>query len=153
MSGPLKIAVAGLGTVANRHPQGAGDPRRSLERLSGRPIVVSAVSARARDKKRPVAVDGFAWYDDAAAMAAEADAEVVVELIGGSDGIAKQVCEAAIANRRHVVTANKALIAEHGTAPRPAPPRRPASACPTRRRWPAAFPSSRPCAKVWRRTA
>ena len=116
MSGPLKIAVAGLGTVGIGTLKVLETHARSLERLSGRPIVVSAISARARDKKRPVAVDGFAWYDDAAAMAAEADAEVVVELIGGSDGIAKQVCEAAIANRRHVVTANKALIAEHGTA-------------------------------------
>ncbi len=116
MSGPLKIAVAGLGTVGVGALKVLETHARSLEQSSGRPIVVSAVSARARDKKRPAAVDGFAWYDDAATMAAEADAEVVVELIGGSDGIAKQVCEAAIAAGRHVVTANKALIAEHGTA-------------------------------------
>ncbi len=116
MSGPLKIAVAGLGTVGVGALKVLETHARSLEQSSGRPIVVSAVSACARDKKRPVAVDGFAWYDDAATMAAEADAEVVVELIGGSDGIAKQVCEAAIAAGRHVVTANKALIAEHGTA-------------------------------------
>ena len=116
MSGPLKIAVAGLGTVGVGTLKVLETHARSLERLSGRPIVVSAVSARTQDKSRPMEVDGFAWYDDAAVMAAEADAEVVVELIGGSDGIAKQVCEAAIAAGRHVVTANKALIAEHGTA-------------------------------------
>jgi homoserine dehydrogenase len=116
VSGPLKIAVAGLGTVGVGTLKVLEAHARSLERLSGRPFVVSAVSARARAKRRPVDVDGFAWYDDAAIMAAEADAEVVVELIGGSDGIAKEVCEAAIAAGRHVVTANKALIAEHGTA-------------------------------------
>jgi homoserine dehydrogenase len=56
----------------------------------------------------------MAWFDDSAAMAREADADVVCELIGGSDGIAKDTCEAAIAAGRHVVTANKALIAMHG---------------------------------------
>ena len=116
MSGPLKIAVAGLGTVGIGTLKVLEAHARSLERLSGRPIVVSAVSARERAKDRPIDVGGFAWYDDAAAMAAEADAEVVVELIGGADGIAKQVCETAIGVGRHVVTANKALIAEHGTA-------------------------------------
>ncbi|MDP6787859.1 MAG: homoserine dehydrogenase [Rhodospirillales bacterium] len=116
MSRPLKIAVAGLGTVGVGTLKVLETHARSLERRSGRPIAVSAVSARERDKKRPVSTDGLAWYDDAAVMAAEADAEVVVELIGGPDGIAKQVCEAAIAAGRHVVTANKALIAEHGTA-------------------------------------
>ena len=116
MSGPLKIAVAGLGTVGVGTLKVLEAHARSLERLSGRPLVVSAVSARERNKNRPFNVDGFTWYDDAAAMAAEADAEVVIELIGGSDGIAKQICEAAIAAGRHVVTANKALIAEHGTA-------------------------------------
>ena len=116
MSGPLKIAVAGLGTVGIGTLKVLEAHARSLERLSGRPIVVSAVSARERAKDRPIDVGGFAWYDDAAAMAAEADAEVVVELIGGADGIAKQVCETAIGAGRHVVTANKALIAEHGTA-------------------------------------
>jgi homoserine dehydrogenase len=49
-------------------------------------------------------------------MAADADVDVVVELIGGEDGIAKSLCEAAIANGKHVVTANKALLAHHGTA-------------------------------------
>jgi homoserine dehydrogenase len=57
----------------------------------------------------------MAWFDDPVVMAAEADADVVVELIGGADGIAKRICETAIANARHVVTANKALLAHHGT--------------------------------------
>lgn len=114
MSAPLKIAIAGLGTV------GAGTLRLLraqadlLEARCGRPLVVTAVSARRRRRERGVALDGLAWFDDAVAMAAEADADVVVELIGGADGIALRVCEAAIARGRHVVTANKALIAHHG---------------------------------------
>ena len=65
-------------------------------------------------KNRGLDLGSMAWFDDSAAMAREADADVVCELIGGSDGIAKDTCEAAIAAGRHVVTANKALIAMHG---------------------------------------
>ena len=115
MNEPLNIAVAGLGTV------GAGLLallERNGELLAlrcGRPIAVTAVSARDRTKDRGVDLSGLDWYDDAVAMAREARADVVVELIGGADGVAKATCEAAIAAGRHVVTANKALIAHHGT--------------------------------------
>lgn len=116
MSPPLKIAVAGLGTVGagvltllNRHAE-------LIERRCGRRIVVAAVSARDRRRDRGVDVSGMRWYDDAAAMASEAEAEAVVELIGGADGVAREVCEKAIARGRHLVTANKALLAIHGAA-------------------------------------
>ncbi len=116
MSAPLKIAVAGLGTVGagvltllNRHAE-------LIERRCGRRIVVAAVSARDRRRDRGVDVSGMRWYDDAAAMAAEAEAEAVVELIGGADGVAREVCERTIASGRHLVTANKALLATHGAA-------------------------------------
>ena len=116
MNTPLHIAVAGLGTV------GAGTLKllqthgEMLRQRCGRPIVVSAVSARDQGRDRGVDLDGMEWHDDAAAMAAQSGAEVVVELIGGADGVAKAVCEAAIASGKHVVTANKALLAHHGTA-------------------------------------
>lgn len=116
MNTPLHIAVAGLGTV------GAGTLKllqthgEMLRQRCGRPIVVAAVSARDKGRDRGVDLDGIKWHDDAAAMAAQSGAEVVVELIGGADGVAKAVCEAAIASGKHVVTANKALLAHHGTA-------------------------------------
>ncbi len=116
MNTPLHIAVAGLGTV------GAGTLKllqthgEMLRQRCGRPIVVSAVSARDKGRDRGVDLGGMEWHDDAAAMAARSGAEVVVELIGGADGVAKAVCEAAIASGKHVVTANKALLAHHGTA-------------------------------------
>ena len=116
MNTPLHIAVAGLGTV------GAGTLKllqthgEMLRQRCGRPIVVAAVSARDKGRDRGVDLGGIEWYDDAAAMAAGSGVEVVVELIGGADGVAKAVCEAAIASGKHVVTANKALLAHHGTA-------------------------------------
>ena len=116
MNDLLKIAVAGLGTVGIGTLKLLTRHGALLERRCGRPIVVAAVSARHRDRDRGVPLDDYAWYDDPVAMAADADTEVVVELIGGADGVAKDVSEAAIAAGRHVVTANKALLAHHGTA-------------------------------------
>jgi homoserine dehydrogenase len=115
VSKPLKVGIAGLGTV------GAGTVRlletqsALLAARAGREIKVTAVAARARGKDRGVKLDSYAWHDDARALAGLDDVDVVVELIGGADGIAKDLVEAAIANGKHVVTANKALIARHGT--------------------------------------
>ena len=114
MTAPLKVAIAGLGTV------GAGTltllqfQADLIAARAGRPITVVAVSARDRRRHREVVLDGLRWYDDAAQMAAEADIDVVVEAIGGAEGIALAVCRAAIAGGRHLVTANKALLALSG---------------------------------------
>ena len=116
MNTPLHIAVAGLGTVGAGTLELLQTHGEMLRQRCGRPIVVAAVSARDKGRDRGVDLDGMEWHDDAAAMAAQSGAEVVVELIGGADGVAKAVCEAAIASGKHVVTANKALLAHHGTA-------------------------------------
>jgi homoserine dehydrogenase len=116
VSKPLKIAIAGLGTVGAGLLKLLAENGPLLEKRCGRPIVVTTVSARDRKKDRGVALDKLAWFDDPAELAAKADADVVVELIGGSDGAAKKTIETAIGAGRHVVTANKALLAIHGTA-------------------------------------
>lgn len=112
----ISIAVAGLGTV------GAGALRLLQENAEiitarcGRRVKVAAVSARDRARDRGCDLADMAWYDDPVRMAREADAEVVVELIGGSEGPARATVEAALSAGRHVVTANKALLAHHGQA-------------------------------------
>ncbi len=115
MTDPLKIAVAGLGTVGAGVCKLLAAKAGLIEQRCGRPIVVTAASARDRSRDRGVDLSSVRWFDDAAAMAAEADADVVVELIGGAEGVARRAVEAALARGRHVVTANKALIAHHGT--------------------------------------
>jgi len=114
VTAPLKVALAGLGVVGAETFRLIAAQSELLRQRSGRPIQVTAVSAHDRMKNRGLDLSSMAWFDDSAAMAREADADVVCELIGGSDGIAKDTCEAAIAAGRHVVTANKALIAMHG---------------------------------------
>lgn len=115
MSEPLRIAIAGLGTVGAGTINLLTQHRTALRQSCGRELVVTAVSARNRGRARDCDIDGYQWWDDAVAMARGADADVVVELVGGEDGPAKAICETALAAGRHVVTANKALVAHHGT--------------------------------------
>jgi homoserine dehydrogenase len=112
MTGTLRLGVAGLGTV------GAG----VLTFLQGSPafapggarVEVTAVSARSRNRPRPVDISAMAWFDDPVELARSPDIDVFVELIGGSDGPAKVAVETALKLGKPVVTANKALVAEHG---------------------------------------
>ncbi|RXZ64846.1 homoserine dehydrogenase [Pelagerythrobacter rhizovicinus] len=114
MAEPLRIALAGLGTV------GAGVIRlletnaALLRARSGRELEIVAVSARERHKDRGVDLSPFAWVDDMAELAARDDVDVVVELVGGSDGPALALARRAIGSGKALVTANKAMVAHHG---------------------------------------
>jgi homoserine dehydrogenase len=111
----LRVGVAGLGTV------GAGVVRLLAANFSviaaraGREIVVTAVSARDASRDRGVSLAGVKWHADPVGLATDPDVDVVVELIGGADGVAKSLVEAAILAGKPVVTANKALLAVHGS--------------------------------------
>ena len=111
---PLRIGIAGLGTVGAGVVQLLAQNADLITVRAGRPISVVAVSARDRARNRGVSLDGVFWCDDPLELVEHAD--VMVELIGGSDGVAKQLTEAALSAGRHVVTANKALLAIHGAA-------------------------------------
>ncbi len=116
MTRPLAVAVAGLGTVGAGVLSVLRANAELIAARAGRPIAVTAVSARERSRDRGVSLAGLRWYDDPVAIAADPAVEVVVECIGGSDGPAKALVEAAIAAGKPVVTANKALLAVHGAA-------------------------------------
>ena len=114
MVAPLRIALAGLGTV------GAGVIRLVeanadlIARRAGRPIVVTVVGARDRNKDRGVDLSPYAWEDDMVIMGEREDVDVVVELVGGSDGPALSCARTTIEAGKALVTANKAMIAHHG---------------------------------------
>ncbi|HWU03813.1 MAG TPA: homoserine dehydrogenase [Novosphingobium sp.] len=111
---PLRIALAGLGTV------GAGVIRlitanaEIIARRAGRPIAITAISARNRGRDRGVDLAPYAWEDDMTQLAARDDVDVVVELVGGSDGPALTLARNAIRHGKALITANKAMIAHHG---------------------------------------
>lgn len=116
MEKTLKIGIAGLGTVGAGALKILTDQAELITVRSGRPIEVVAVSSRDKKKARGVDTAKIKWLDDALAMATDPNIDVVVETIGGSEGVAKQLVEQALANGKSVVTANKALIAQHGVA-------------------------------------
>ena len=111
---PLKIGIAGLGTVGAGVIKLLSENGALLNERAGREIVVTAVSARDREKDRGVTLEGLRWHSDPLALAADGEVEAVVELIGGSEGIALDLTRASLAAGKPVITANKALLAHHG---------------------------------------
>ena len=113
MADVLRVALAGLGTVGGGVIRVLDENRELIARRAGRPIEVVAVSARDRLKNRGVDLSRFAWVDDTATLA-DVDADVIVELIGGSDGPALALARRTLASGKGLVTANKAMLAHHG---------------------------------------
>lgn len=116
MSDVLRLGIAGLGTVGVGVIRIIQNQAERLEMRTGKKIVVTAVSARSKAKDRGVDLSSYAWEDDPVALAKRDDVDLFVELMGGSEGAAKEAIEAAIATGKDVVTANKALLAIRGQA-------------------------------------
>jgi homoserine dehydrogenase len=116
MSNSLRLGIAGLGTVGT----GVLDILRThgdvVDMRAGRGIAVTGVSARSKGKDRGHDLSKLAWHDDPVALATSSGIDVFIELIGGDTGPAKNAVEAALKAGKHVITANKALLAHHGVA-------------------------------------
>jgi homoserine dehydrogenase len=116
MPNPLRLGIAGLGTVGVGVIRMLETHAELIAARAGQPLAITAVSARSKAKDRGVDLAGYAWEDDPVALAKRDDVDVFVELMGGEDGPAKASVQAAIASGKHVVTANKAMLAIHGQA-------------------------------------
>jgi len=111
---PLRIGIAGLGTVGCGVVKSLQAHGALLAGQTGREVEITAVCARDKTRDRGLELDGIAWFDDARQLAGSNSIDVFVELIGGEGGMALESVEAALASGRSVVTANKALLARHG---------------------------------------
>jgi homoserine dehydrogenase len=116
MGEALRVGIAGLGTVGSSVVRVLADKADELARQCGRPIEVVAVAARDRTRDRGIDISGARWFDDPADLAKADGIDVVVELVGGAEGAARTTVRSALEAGRHVVTANKALLARHGLA-------------------------------------
>lgn len=114
MTQALRIGIAGLGTVGAGVVKILAARGNYLSAATGRPIEIVAVSARDSNKDRGIDLSGVRWERDPLALATADDIDVVAEMIGGSEGVARDLVEAALKAGKHVVTANKALVAHHG---------------------------------------
>ncbi|MEH3146761.1 MAG: homoserine dehydrogenase [Methylobacterium frigidaeris] len=114
MTQELRLGIAGLGTVGASVIRMIARRGAALSAASGRAVRVTAVSARDRSRDRGLDLSGVTWFDDPVALTRSGEVDCVVELIGGAEGAARRTVEAALAAGKHVVTANKALLAHHG---------------------------------------
>ena len=116
MTQALRLGIAGLGTVGAGVLDILARHKDLVAARAGRPIEVVAVSARSRGKDRGHDLSKLAWHDDPVKLAADPSVDVFVELMGGEGDPAKSAVETAIRAGKHVITANKALLAHHGSA-------------------------------------
>ena len=116
MTAPLRLGLAGLGTVGIGVVKIVQRHADLIAARAGRPVQITAVSARDRSKPRDADLSACAWESDPVALARRDDVDVFIEVMGGADGPAKDATEAAIAAGKDVVSANKALLAHHGQA-------------------------------------
>src|SRR5258708_24992632 len=114
MVAPLKVGIAGLGTVGAEVVRLIEQQGRTLAARCGRGVRVVGVSARSKVKKRGLDLRGIDWAKNALALANDPGMDCFVELMGGSGEPALSAIEAALKSGKSVVTANKALIAKHG---------------------------------------
>jgi homoserine dehydrogenase len=114
MAEPLKVGLAGLGTVGTAVVHLLERGRDKLVARCGRPIEIVAISARSRNKKRDFDLKKFRWVADPVALARDPSIDVLIEVIGGAGDPAKRAVETALESGKPVVTANKALLARHG---------------------------------------
>jgi len=116
MPAPLRLGLAGLGTVGIGVVRIAQRHAGLIAARAGRPVLITAVSSRDRTRTRDADLSAYAWESDPVALARRDDVDVFIEVMGGADGPAKHATEAAIAAGKDVVSANKALLAHHGQA-------------------------------------
>jgi homoserine dehydrogenase len=114
MAAPLRLGLAGLGTVGIGVVKIVQRHAALIEARCSRPVQITAVSARNAAKDRGADLSAYAWETDPVALAQRPDVDVFIEVMGGSEGPARLATEAAIAAGKDVVTANKALLAHHG---------------------------------------
>lgn len=116
MTKPLRLGIAGLGTVGIGVVRIVQTHADMLTARTGRTVTIAAVCARTKGRDRGVDLSGYDWEDDPVALARRDDVDLYIELMGGADGPAKASVEAALSAGRDVVTANKAMLALHGQA-------------------------------------
>ena len=110
----FSIGIVGLGTVGTATIKLLEKEIESINNKSGKNIIIKAISSKNHSKKRDIYLTRYEWENNPEQLSIREDIDAVVELIGGSDGIAKNLAYFAIKNGKHFITANKALIAKYG---------------------------------------
>ena len=110
----LNIGIAGLGNVGSALVETIEENKNYFFDKTDVELNIVGISARTKNKKRNFNISNYTWYDDPREMSKDDNCNVIVELIGEEKGISYEIIETALKNKKHVVTGNKALIANHG---------------------------------------
>ena len=110
----MNIAIVGFGNIGSYFYKYLRDNRLNLSNKTGITPNIVCLSARSKSKKRNVKIPTRLWVKNCYELTKNKNVDLIVELIGGSDGVAKKLVFEALRNKKHVVTANKALVAKHG---------------------------------------
>ena len=110
----INIAIVGFGNIGSYFYKFLEKNKKTITTKTGKVPYVKYISAKNRTKKRSVKIPKSKWFKNALNLASIKDVDIVIELIGGSEGMAKKLVFSALKNKKHVITANKALIAKHG---------------------------------------
>ena len=110
----LNICIAGLGNVGSALVETIEENKKYFFHKSDVELNIVGISARTKNKKRNFNISNYTWYDDPREMSKDDNCNVIVELIGEEKGISYEIIESALKNKKHVVTANKALISKYG---------------------------------------
>lgn len=110
----FSIGLVGLGTVGSATLKLLENQLININQKSGKKIIIKAISAKDKNKNRNIDINKYDWEESPLALAEREDIDAIVELVGGSDGLAKKLAYTAIENNKYFITANKALIAKYG---------------------------------------
>ena len=110
----LNIAIIGLGNIGSYLYKYLGENKKILTEKNNCLPLVKYVSAKNKNKKRKIKIKKTQWLNNYLDATNLKNVDLIVELIGGSEGAAKKLVFTALKNKKHVVTANKALVAKYG---------------------------------------
>ena len=110
----FRIGIAGLGVVGAETARQLITSQERLSKRAGKTFKIIAVSARDENKDRGFSLDNISFYKDPLKLLDHSNIDVIIELIGGEGGVALDLCQSALQSGKHVITANKAMIAHHG---------------------------------------
>ena len=110
----INIAIVGFGNIGSYFYKILEKNLKTITRKTGKVPNVVYISAKNLSKKRKIKIPKSKWFKNSLLLTSKKNVEVIVELIGGSDGMAKKIVLSALKNKKHVITANKALMAKHG---------------------------------------
>jgi len=110
----VNIAIVGFGNIGSYFYKILEKNKRTITIKTGKVPFVKYISAKSINKKRSIKIPKSKWFKNPMYLTSKKNIDVIVELIGGSDGIAKKIVFSALKNKKHVITANKALMAKYG---------------------------------------